>query len=359
MNLSASIKHLKLLLFFIFYISAFQTAQSQNKSLIRILTSQHSRIKDTVFHLKTANNVTADLPVTIISGSKSGPTFTVTAGIHGTEYPTIVSLLQLRKEIDPEKLTGNLIIIPVMNMQSFYKRTAFVNPDDNVNLNRIFPGNPNGTITEVIADFITTQVFDATDVYLDMHGGDLNEDLIPFACYYDNKEFKEQTLLAASLCEASGFSTIVSYPYILPSGQPPLYAFKQAVRLGIPALSIEIGKLGNCEKSDTSAAKNAVYRMLAELKMYENKKIAAKMPSKIRYNRQTYVPGPGRGIFYSSFKAGNKVIKDEEIGYITDIFGHNVKIITAPENGTILYKVGRLPVNEGETLFCIGHKAAN
>lgn len=344
---------MKHLVLFLLPFLTFQIAQSQNNSLKNILTP--STLKDTIFRLSTINNVTADLPLTLIRGSQSGPTFTIVAGTNGMEYSTILSLLQLRREINPEMLKGNLIIIPIINMQSFYKRTPFVNPQDNLNLNQVFPGNPAGTITEVIADFITNKVFDATDVFLDMHGGDVNEDLIPFISYYDNKEFKEQTQLASRLSEISGLTTIVCYPYLQPSGQPAISALKQAVRLGIPALSIEVGKLGNCEKSDVLFAKNAVYRMMAELKMYENKKVKATAPPKIKYNKQAYVSGPGQGIFYSSFKAGNKVIKGEEIGYITDVFGRNVKIITAPQTGTILYQTETLPVNEGETLFCIGY----
>jgi len=350
---------MKNLLFFLFSILLVQTAQSQKNSLKKILAQLQPGVKDTIFHLSTLDSITADLPATLIKGSQSGPTFTITAGIHGMEYPSIASLLQLRREINPQKLKGNLIIIPIMNLQSFYQRTPFVNPSDNLNLNRVFPGSRTGSITEVIADFITTQVFDATDVFLDLHGGDVNEDLIPFICYYDNKEFKEQTRLVSRLSENSGFSTIVSYPYAIAEGQPAMYAFKQAVRLGIPALSIEIGKLGSCEKSDVSFTKNAVYRMLKELQMYESKKVIPGAPAKNKYNRQAYVPGPGQGLFYSSFKAGSRVIKEEEIGYITDVFGRNVKIITAPQSGTILYKAGRLPVNEGETLFCIGYKAVD
>lgn len=319
----------------------------------QILSHEKALVKDTIFKLSTANNVSVDIPVTLISGSKPGPTFTIIAGIHGMEYPTIMSLIEFKKEIDPKKLSGNLVIIPVVNVESFYKRTPFINPLDGLNLNRVFPGNAKGTITEVMADFFTTQVFPVTDVLLDMHGGDVSEDLIPFICYYNNKEFKKQTELSARLSQISGFDTIVSYPYILPADKPAQYAFKQAVRQGITALSIEIGKLGNWKQAEVVATKQAIYRMMAELKMYENKKVKPATPPRIMYNKQVYVAVPDQGIFYSSLKAGDTVIKDTEIGFITDIFGNRIKTIMAPESGVILYKIGTPPVNVGETLFCI------
>ena len=93
--------------------------------------------------------------------------------------------------------------------------------------------------------------------------------------------------------------------------------------------------------------------MLTELKMYDNKSVAPANAVKSKLTKQEYVSVPVQGIFYSDFKAGDHVNKNQEIGYITDIFGNKLKTITAPEAGIILYKVGTPPVNVGETLFCI------
>lgn len=335
-------------------MSTLQPASAQISKLKTILEKEKSIVKDTTFTVSTTDKVEVDIPITLISGAEKGPTFTIIAGIHGMEYPTIMSLLEFRKEIDPKKLIGNLIIIPIVNVQSFYKRVPFLNPLDNLNLNRVFPGNANGTITEVMADFMTREVFGATDVLLDMHGGDVSEDLIPFICYYENKEFKQQTQLASRLSEISGYDTVVSYPYILAEDKPAMYAFKQAVRQGIPSLSIEIGKLGNWNEGEISLTKDAIYRMMTELKMYENKKVKTVASAKNHYNRQAYVSVPVQGIFYSKIKAGDQVKKDQEIGFITDLFGNKITAIIAPETGVVLYKIGTPPVNKGETLFCIG-----
>ena len=84
------------------------------------------------------------------------------------------------------------LIIPIANMASFFTRTPFINPQDQKNLNNAFPGKKDGSITEQIAFFITTNIIAVSDVFLDAHGGDAPEDLLPFVCYYDNQKKPEQ-----------------------------------------------------------------------------------------------------------------------------------------------------------------------
>lgn len=331
------------------------SAHSQDFSLKKILCRQLSTVKDTIFHLKTAENVTAEIPAALISGREKGPTLTVVAGIHGTEYAAIAAVQQLRKEIDPEKLKGNLILIPVLNMDSFFSRTSDRHPLDKQDLNRAFPGNPSGSITELTADFITTRIFDATDIFIELHGGDGTKALLPFISYYNNKEFAAQTQLASRLCEISGFNTIVRYPYTLMSGQPAVYAFRQAVRLGIPSLSVYCSNTLSVQNTAPVSIKNALYNIMNELHLYEKSNNSRVVSMKTTYSQQTYIVSPGKGFFRSVYKPGEKISKDEEIGYITDIFGGNIQIITAPHSGTILSKIVTPSVTTGETLFFIGY----
>lgn len=133
-----------------------------------------------------------------------------------------------------------------------------------------------------------------------------------------------------------------------------MYAFKQAVRQGIPSFSIELGKLGNSNKKEVSFINDAIYRILKELKMYDNISINPTSGVKIKLSKQAYISVPIQGIFYSDLKAGDLIQKNQIIGYITDVFGNKISEILAPETGIILYKIGTPPVNVGETLLCIG-----
>lgn len=195
---------------------------------------------------------TGHLPISVIKGVEDGPVFTIVAGVHGYEYPPIVATQKLLKNINEKELKGTLIIIPIANMGSFFTRTPFNNPQDQKNLNNAFPGNANGSITEKIAHFITTNIIPVSDVFLDVHGGDACEDLLPFVCYYNNVKKPDQTALAKKLSENSGFQYVVSYPYTISETEPAKYTFKQAVQDGKTALSIECGKLGTVQEENVS-----------------------------------------------------------------------------------------------------------
>ncbi len=304
------------------------------------------------FDIRDNNGDTTSIPVAIIKGKKKGPVFSILAGVHGFEYPPIIAAQELIQEISPDSLIGTVIIIPIANLSSFYSRTPFLNPQDNLNLNRIFPGNINGSVTEKIAHFITTEIIAHSDVFVDMHGGDANEDLLPFLCYYNNTTKAIQTSKAKALSETSGFEYIVSYPYTIKDDEPAKYAFKQAVQDGIVGLSIECGKLGNLHQNAVVKIKSAVKNMLTLYEIYPQNH---KSKTAVTYlNEQTYIKAEHQGIFVSDLVAGDRVVKGTIIGQINNEFGDKIIEIMAPETGIILYKIGTPPVNLNETLVCIG-----
>ncbi len=293
------------------------------------------------------------IPVSIIKGKESGPVFTIVSGVHGFEYPPIISAQELIQELDPALLSGTVVVVPLANPGSFYSRTPFLNPQDNQNLNRVFPGNKNGSVTEKIADYITTTVIKHSDVFIDIHGGDANEDLLPFICYYNNGLMPKQTQKARTLTESSGFKYIVSYPYTLKESQAAKYAFKQAVQDEKVALSIECGKLGNVQDEAVDLIKSGVYNMLAKMGMYQTKK--ASDGDFIKINKQVYIKSKTQGFFSSDYSSGDQVDKGDVVGYIKDAFGGLISEVVASHSGVILYKIGTPPVNVDETLMCIGY----
>lgn len=89
-----------------------------------------------------------EIPLTIINGAHDGATLLVTAGIHGGEYPGIAAAMELGRELDPQDICGSLIMLHPVNIQGFWARREFIVPEDGKNLNRVFPGNPQGTLSE-------------------------------------------------------------------------------------------------------------------------------------------------------------------------------------------------------------------
>ncbi|SFR48800.1 hypothetical protein SAMN04490243_2167 [Robiginitalea myxolifaciens] len=328
------------------------TASAQVSFTEKYQSTQLSSVEKFTIDFRDSLDNEISLPVVIIRGKEAGPTLTVLAGVHGYEYPPIIAVQEILKEIVPEQLSGTLILSPVTNTGAFYGRALFINPADGVNLNRSFPGDSQGTVTQQIAHYITTNIIPVSDVFLDIHGGDASEDLVPFVCYYNHEGKSAQTALAAVLSERSGFPNVVSYPYTLKDSEPAKYVFKQAVQDGKVGLSFEAGLLGNVQEGAVALNKNGIYNVMRELGMYETDLV---LPTVLnRYNDQVYVRVPQQGIFYSNLRAGDRVDKDQEIGYITDEFGEKLEKIKAPASGLILYKIGTPPVKTGETLMCIG-----
>ena len=192
---------MKKIILSLFFLSSFQLTIAQNTFQIAFETTNLSSKKNFRIPLEDNKGNKAELPISIIKGGKTGPVFTILAGVHGYEYPPIISTQAIMQEINPKELSGTLVIIPIANKGSFFGRTPYINPMDDKNLNKTFPGNPEGSITEQIAHFITKNIIDVTDIFLDIHGGDSPEDLIPFVCYYNNEQKPEQTALAKKLSE--------------------------------------------------------------------------------------------------------------------------------------------------------------
>lgn len=118
------------------------------------------------------------LPLTLICGTKEGPTMMISAGVHGAEYIGVQALSELSRELDPRELKGNVICLHVANPSAFRDYVRFFVPEDGKNLNRVFPGKKDGTLSERIAWTITGKLQSKADYYIDLHAGDTSEEYL-------------------------------------------------------------------------------------------------------------------------------------------------------------------------------------
>src|SRR6267154_3411505 len=133
-----------------------------------------------MIEVPAASDSGTQIPVTTIHGAEPGPVLALIAGNHGYEYPPILALQRLRTLIDPHKLKGSIIMVHVANMPSFLGRTVYFSPVDGKNLNRVYPGQADGTVSQRIAYAVTREVIEKADYVLDLHCGDGNESLRPY-----------------------------------------------------------------------------------------------------------------------------------------------------------------------------------
>lgn len=119
------------------------------------------------------------IPITVIANG-DGPTALLTGANHGDEYEGPIALQSLANTLKPEEITGRVIVLPMMNMPAFAAGTR-CSPIDGANMNRSFPGKPDGTVTQKICDYIATQLVPQADIVLDFHSGGRTLDFLPFA----------------------------------------------------------------------------------------------------------------------------------------------------------------------------------
>src|SRR4029077_19304556 len=143
-----------------------------------------------------------------IQGTKPGPVLALVAGSHGTEYASIIALEKLIEELDPAEVSGTVIILPLVNIASFEQKVPHVNPVDHKSMNRFYPGKPDGTQTERASWLITREVVDKCDYLIDYHGGDLDENLRPYA-YWSPTGQARQDELSRQMALAFGVDHIV------------------------------------------------------------------------------------------------------------------------------------------------------
>ena len=120
------------------------------------------------------------IPVATIEGRTDGPTMLIVAGVHGSEYTGLEAVRRLHHTVDADELSGRLITVPCFGLPAFYGFATHVSPIDGLNPGREFPGDPNGSHTQRAAHLLWTNLVEVADAVVDVHGGDLEEDLTEY-----------------------------------------------------------------------------------------------------------------------------------------------------------------------------------
>lgn len=137
------------------------------------------------------------IPICVVKNG-SGPTALLTGANHGDEYEGPVALQDLAFTLDPASVTGRVIIVPAFNYPAFKAGTR-TSPIDRCNLNRCFPGRPNGSVTEKIADYFGNVLVPMTDIVLDFHSGGKTLDFVPFAASHVLSNQEQQARCVAAM----------------------------------------------------------------------------------------------------------------------------------------------------------------
>jgi predicted deacylase len=292
-----------------------------------------------------------EVPVTTLRGSRPGPTLALIAGNHGYEYPPVLALQRLRTEFDPAALSGAVVMVHVANMPSFLGRTVYFSPVDGKNLNRVYPGNPQGTVSERIAHAITTQIIEPSDYVLDLHCGDGNESLRPYV-YQAVTADPSINASNSRLALAFGIDHILLDRHRPTDPAKSLYCSTTAITRGKPALVVESGALGQADDESTGRIVHGVRGVMRDLGMTENGPEPLTDPTYL--DPAVVIPSPATGILYPMVERDQHVAAGDALARITDFFGVPQATVTSPIAGIVLYIVATPPMVAGQPVACVG-----
>jgi hypothetical protein len=290
------------------------------------------------------------IPVSVVNGAKPGRILALIAGTHGYEYTSILALQRLLPRLDPKRMSGAAILVHMVSPPTFYGRRIYFGPDAK-NQNRVYPGTPDGTISERIAHAITREVIDKATHVADMHCGDGNESLRPYTYWSisGNAEVDEGT---KQLALAFGLDHIVVDRERPKDPAKSVYTSNTAILRGKPAITAESGGLGMTDEASVGAQEAGALSMLAHLGILDAASRRVARPLWI--DRSQVVTSPATGIWHPVVEKMQSVASGMLLGRVTDPFGKVLAEVTAPFAGEMLYVVATPPVSQGEPLGFVG-----
>jgi hypothetical protein len=287
-------------------------------------------------HIKPIHDL--EIPFAVIEGEQSGPCLLITAGVHASEFCSIEAAVRLM-QTKPQEIKGTLVVLPILNVEGFGKRSIYIMPQDGKNLNRMFPGNAEGTTGERLAHWLMTEVYPKADAYMDLHGGDLDESLAPFTIFPAGCE------RSMALAEAFGLPVAVA-------SSRPGNSVNGARSIGVPSILPEISGNGLWNEDTVGLMVDGIHRVMKHLGMIADAPADTGGPMK---TYTMWVPNaPVGGLWYARKDVSETVAKGDLLGEIRDVFGKVLASITSENDGFVLYRMSSLSVNQGEALIGIG-----
>lgn len=327
------------------------TGQTQKTFYLGQLKAEPGQAVSGFLEVPAAGDPATRIPLTIINGVKPGKVLGVVAGIHPYEYPPILASYRLKKLVDPASLSGTLILVHIAHLPSFQKRTIYYNPYDWKNLNRVFPGDRQGTQSQRIAAVLTEEIVERVDALIDCHCGDGNEALIPYTYWMisGNKEVDEAS---RQMALAFGINHIIIDPTREANLKESKYLSWTAILREKPSITTEMGYLGRVEEEAIAANVKGVLNVMRHLRMLPGE--ARLLSDPVWVDKYEVIYSKHSGLFYPRVKMGYYVRAGQVVGVIEDYLGNFLEEVRAPFTGMILYIINTPPCNAGEPLFEVG-----
>jgi predicted deacylase len=289
-----------------------------------------------------------DWPYLALSGLLAGPTVLVTAGIHAAEYTGIEAAIRIGRTTSPDSVRGTILVLPILNRPGFYERSIYVNPEDGDNLNRLFPGKPDGTWGERFAHRFLTEIVTKCDYAIDLHAGDLIEDLVPFVIYRETQNASLDERIQA-MVNAYGARWAVKSA---PAGERPGTLYAVAAQNGVAAMLAESGGRGQLIEEDVVRHVTGVTNILRTIGALSGRPKHVAPPTVVKSFE--WLRSPMEGIFHCHVRVDQVVKARDVVGDITDLVGEPIAAMTAPVSGVVLFTVTSPAIKKDGLVLAIG-----
>ena len=292
--------------------------------------------------LKVAKASTHDveLPFIVINGAKEGPVLSILSGIHALECAPIEALLRLGEDIDPNRISGTLILLPVVNTEGFHARKSYHNQLDNLNQNKVFPGDSEESITKRVADKVFSEFVSKSDYLVDCHSADIGEDVKRGVFIYKTEDTELfERMIGMTKCFDCDF---IETTAIQGNTGEAVNLFK------IPCVMTESGTPYPVRETDVKYHYDGIKNLMNYIGMTKGELKLGEKPVNPRTKRIWAETG---GIWRKNIEAGQRIEAGEIMGFVSDLTGQTRQTVKAPFKGVVSFLRIHYSVNEGDTLL--------
>lgn len=269
---------------------------------------------------KSYEGIATPTPILIVNGAQPGPTLCVTAAIHGDELNGIEIVRRVLYNINPKKLSGTVIGVPIVNLQGFHRGSRYLS--DRRDLNRFFPGNPDGSSASRIAYSFFHEIISHCSALVDLHTGSFYRTNLP--------QLRADITNEAVVKLTQGFGATV----ILHSIGSPGTLRGAAVIAGIPAVTLEAGEPMRLDSDAVAHGVKGIRTLLNQMGMLAKIRLWGE-PEPV-YHNSIWVRADQGGILINQVELGELVHEGALLGTVTDPITNFGSNIIAPSNGRII-----------------------
>lgn len=276
------------------------------------------------------------LPVRVLHGAQDGPTVWLSAAVHGDEIGGVEIIRRTLASLDPKRLRGTVIAVPIVNVHGFVNGDRYF--PDRRDLNRSFPGSPNGSLAGRVANLFMREIVDRCDVGIDLHtGSDHRTNLPQIRADLDDVETRD-------------LATAFGAPLMLHAKLRDGSLRAAATSADSTVLLFEGGEAWRFDPHALAVGTAGIARVLHRLDMIDGP-VDEPVAQPLESRSSSWVRTRRSGIALLQVDLGDRVVKGQPLATVYDSVGTRLAINKAPNEGVVIGHIQQPLVNQGDAII--------